>query len=160
MPRLFNVCFYMKNCTIVIGWEQCKKSIIPVQITQWKSGLLWFEQKTRKFSNPMILRKMAKFFKKTLKRVFSSGKNQESFTLPIKSTSFWLIVWKTQCEEKSIALKIEEYEPAELNRVLEKFYAETNIIFRLFLHANFFMFVRFFSFNLEFAFVSFQKRLV
>ena len=38
--------------------------------------------------------------------------------------SFWLSVWKTWCEGKSIALKIEEHEPAELNRLLEKFYAK------------------------------------
>ena len=41
-----------------------------------------------------------------------------------KSTSFWLSVWKTWCEGKSIALEIEEHEPAELNRLLGKFYAE------------------------------------
>ena len=41
-----------------------------------------------------------------------------------KSTSFWLSVWKTWCEGKSIALEIEKHEPAELNRLLEKFYAE------------------------------------
>ena len=33
-------------------------------------------------------------------------------------------VWKTWCEGKSIALEIEEHEPAEQNRLLEKFYAE------------------------------------
>ena len=32
-----------------------------------------------------------------------------------KSTSFWLSVWKMWCEGKSIALEIEEHEPAELN---------------------------------------------
>ena len=41
-----------------------------------------------------------------------------------KSTSFWLSVWKTWCEGKSIALEIEKHEPAELNRLLEKFYVE------------------------------------
>jgi len=41
-----------------------------------------------------------------------------------KSTSFWLSVWKTWCEGKSIALEIEVHEPAELNRLLEKLYAE------------------------------------
>ena len=41
-----------------------------------------------------------------------------------KSTSFWLSVWKTWYEGKSIALEIEKHEPAELNRLLEKFYAE------------------------------------
>ena len=39
-------------------------------------------------------------------------------------TSFWLRVWKTWCEGKSIALEIQEHEPAEPNRLLEKFYAE------------------------------------
>ena len=41
-----------------------------------------------------------------------------------KSMSFWLSVWKTWCEVKSVALEIEKHEPAELNRLLEKFYAE------------------------------------
>jgi len=41
-----------------------------------------------------------------------------------KSASFWLSVWKTWCEGKSIALEIEEHEQAELSRLLEKFYAE------------------------------------
>ncbi|XP_074606498.1 uncharacterized protein KIAA1958-like [Acropora palmata] len=41
-----------------------------------------------------------------------------------KSTSFWLSVWKTWCEGKGIALEIEGHEPAELKRLLEKFYAE------------------------------------
>lgn len=41
-----------------------------------------------------------------------------------KSTTFWYSVWKTWCEDKSIVLKMEEHEPAELNRLLVKFYAE------------------------------------
>jgi len=41
-----------------------------------------------------------------------------------KSTSCWLTMWKTWCEGKSIALEIEEHEATELNRLLEKFYAE------------------------------------
>ena len=41
-----------------------------------------------------------------------------------KSISFWLSVWKMWCEGKSIALEIKEQEPAELNRLLEKLYAE------------------------------------
>ena len=44
-----------------------------------------------------------------------------------KSTSLWLSVWKTWCEGKSTALEIEKHEPAELNRLLEKFYAEVKI---------------------------------
>ena len=38
--------------------------------------------------------------------------------------SFWLSVWKTWCEGKSIALEIEEHDSAKLNRLLEKFYGE------------------------------------
>ena len=38
-----------------------------------------------------------------------------------KSTSF---CWKTWCGGKNIALEIKEHEPAELNSLLEKFYAE------------------------------------
>ena len=70
-----------------------------------------------------------------------AASNQERFTLATddtieelrngaknintsKSTSFWLSVWKTWCEGKSIALEIEKHEPAELNRLLEKLYAE------------------------------------
>ena len=41
-----------------------------------------------------------------------------------KSTTFWYGVWKTWWEEKSIVLKMEEHEPAKLNKLLEKFYAE------------------------------------
>ena len=32
-----------------------------------------------------------------------------------KTTSFWLSVWKTWCEGKSIALDLKGHEPAELN---------------------------------------------
>ena len=32
-----------------------------------------------------------------------------------KTTSFWLSVWKTWCEGKSIALELKGHEPAELN---------------------------------------------
>ena len=70
-----------------------------------------------------------------------AASNQERFTLATddtieelrngaknvntsRSTSFWLSVWKTWCEGMNIALDIEEHEPAELNRLLEKFYAE------------------------------------
>ena len=42
----------------------------------------------------------------------------------VRSTSFWLNVWKTWCQEKNIANKMEEHEPAELNKLLEQFYAE------------------------------------
>ena len=43
-----------------------------------------------------------------------------------KSTDFWLSVWKKWCLEKKITDEIENYEPAELNTLLEHFYAEVN----------------------------------
>ena len=66
-----------------------------------------------------------------------AASNQERFTLATddtieelrngaknvntsRSTSFRLSVSKTWCEGMNIALDIEEYEPAELNRLLEK----------------------------------------
>ena len=44
-----------------------------------------------------------------------------------KST-FWCGVWKTWCEGQSIVLKMEKHKPAELNKLLEKFYAEVKNI--------------------------------
>ena len=41
----------------------------------------------------------------------------------MKSTAFWLSVWKKWCLEERIAEEIENYEPAELNTLLERFYA-------------------------------------
>ena len=43
-----------------------------------------------------------------------------------KSTGFWLSVWKNWCVDKEITDEIENYEPAELNTLLEHFYAEVN----------------------------------
>ena len=44
-----------------------------------------------------------------------------------KSTGFWLSVWRKWCEEKELTDEIENYyEPAELNTLLEHFYAEVN----------------------------------
>ena len=37
---------------------------------------------------------------------------------------FWLTVWKKWCLEKGIAKEIENYEPTQLNTLLERFYAE------------------------------------
>ena len=48
-----------------------------------------------------------------------------------KSMSFWLSVWKTWYEGKSIALEIEEHELAKQNRLLEKFYAKVKNKFDL-----------------------------
>ena len=41
-----------------------------------------------------------------------------------KSTAFWLSVWKKWCLEKGIAKEIENYEPTQLNTLLERFFAE------------------------------------
>ena len=44
-----------------------------------------------------------------------------------KSTGFWLSVWRKWCVEKELTDEIENYyEPAELNTLLEHFYAEVN----------------------------------
>ena len=57
---------------------------------------------------------------KTIEELRNSSKNNNT----VKSTSFWLSVWKKWCLEKGIADEIENYEPAELNTLLERFYAE------------------------------------
>ena len=45
----------------------------------------------------------------------------------VKSTAFWLSVWKKWCLEKRIAEEIDNYEPTELTTLLERFYAELKI---------------------------------
>ena len=42
----------------------------------------------------------------------------------VKSTAFWLSVWKKWCLEKEIAMEIENYEPTQLNTLLERSNAE------------------------------------
>ena len=42
----------------------------------------------------------------------------------VKSTAFWLLVWKKWCLEKGIAKEIENYEPTQLNTLLERSNAE------------------------------------
>ena len=100
-----------------------------------------------------------------MKQVFfewenTAALNQERFTLATddtieglrngvkkyeysKKASFWLSMWKLWCKGKRISLEIEEYETAELNRLLEKFYAEAKNKYtsRHFLHAIFFIFI-------------------
>jgi len=44
----------------------------------------------------------------------------------VKSTEFWFSVRKKWCLEKRIADEIEKYKPAELNTLLERFYAAIN----------------------------------
>ena len=41
-----------------------------------------------------------------------------------KSTAIWLSVWKKWCSEKGIAKEIENYEPTQLNTLLERSNAE------------------------------------
>ena len=56
----------------------------------------------------------------TIQELKNSSKNKNT----VKSTAFWLSVWNKWCLEKRISEKIENYEPAELNTLLERFYAE------------------------------------
>ena len=51
-------------------------------------------------------------------------KNSSNNENTVKSTAFWLLVWKMWCLEKRIAKEIENYEPAQLNNLLERSYAE------------------------------------
>ena len=48
----------------------------------------------------------------------------------VKSTAFWLSVWKKWCLEKGIAEEIENYELTQLNTLLERSNAEikTNMV--------------------------------
>ena len=52
-------------------------------------------------------------------------KNISINEITVKSTAFWLSVWKKWCLEKEIAAEIENYEPTQLNSLLERFYAES-----------------------------------
>lgn len=56
----------------------------------------------------------------TIQELKNSSKNENTQ----KSTSFWFSVWQKWCSEKGINDKIQEYEPANLNNLLEIFYAE------------------------------------
>ena len=51
-------------------------------------------------------------------------KNSSTNENTVKSTAFWLSVWKKWCLEKEIAAEIENYEPTQPNNLLERFYAE------------------------------------
>ena len=51
-------------------------------------------------------------------------KNSSNGENTVKSTAFWLSIWKKGCLEKGIANEIENYEPTQLNTLLERFYAE------------------------------------
>ena len=56
----------------------------------------------------------------TIEDMKNCSKNENT----ANSTDFWLAVWKKWCLEKKITDEIENYEPAELNDLLEHFYAE------------------------------------
>ena len=56
----------------------------------------------------------------TIQQLKNSSNNENT----VKSTAFWLPVWKKWCLEKGIAKEIESYEPTQLNTLLERFYAE------------------------------------
>ena len=58
----------------------------------------------------------------TIEGLKNCSKNENA----AKSTGFWLSVWRNWCVVKEITDEIENYEPAELNTLLEHFYAEVN----------------------------------
>ena len=51
-------------------------------------------------------------------------KNSSNNENTVKSTAFWLSVWKKWCLEKGIAEEIENDEPTQLNTLLERSNAE------------------------------------
>ena len=58
----------------------------------------------------------------TVEELKNRSKNENT----AKSTGFWLSFWKNWCAGKVITDEIENYEAAELNTLLEHFYAEVN----------------------------------
>ena len=58
----------------------------------------------------------------TIKQLRNRSNNENT----VKSTAFWLRVWKKQCLEKEIAKEIENYEPTQLIILLERFYVWIN----------------------------------
>ena len=56
----------------------------------------------------------------TIEELKNSSKNANT----TKSTTFWFNVLTKWCRERQFSEKIEEYEPADLNNLLEQFYAE------------------------------------
>ena len=58
----------------------------------------------------------------TVEELKNCSKNEST----AKSTGFWLSFWKNWCVDKEITDEIGNYEPAELNTLLEHFYAEVN----------------------------------
>ena len=58
----------------------------------------------------------------TVEELKNCSKNENT----AKSTGFWLSVWRNWCVDKEITDETENNEPAELNTLLEHFYAEVN----------------------------------
>ena len=58
----------------------------------------------------------------TVEELKNCSKNENT----AKSTGFWISFRKNWCVDKEITDEIENYEPAELNTLLEHFYAEVN----------------------------------
>ena len=56
----------------------------------------------------------------TIQQLKNSSNNENA----VKSTAFWLSVWKKWCLEKGIAEEIENYEPIQLNTFLKRSNAE------------------------------------
>ena len=52
----------------------------------------------------------------TIQQLKNSSNNENT----VKSTAFWLSVWKKWCLEKGIAEEIENYKPTQLNTLLER----------------------------------------
>ena len=56
----------------------------------------------------------------TIQQLKNSSNNENT----VKSITFWLSVWKKCFLEKRIPKEIGNYEPTQLNTLLERFYAE------------------------------------
>ena len=56
----------------------------------------------------------------TMQQLKNSTNNENT----VKRTDFWFSVWKKWCLEKGIAKEIGNYEPTQLNTLLEQYYAE------------------------------------
>ena len=56
----------------------------------------------------------------TIQQLKNSYNNENT----VKSTAFWLTVWKKWCLEMGIAKEIENYEPTQLITLLGRFYVE------------------------------------
>ena len=59
-------------------------------------------------------------------RTVDELKNYSKNEKTAKSTGFWPSVWNNWCVDKEITDEIENYEPTELNTLLEHFYDEVN----------------------------------